>query len=124
MKSENYRIGNCMKDREGRICRVRGIDNREAIAYAIDSPLTGKPVTPIEIDKEWLRMLGFTEEQGVFKIQVRERIFLRGFLTDIGFGCSIDDGVCCTTYLNSCKYVHQLQNLFFALTNTELKVSL
>jgi hypothetical protein len=32
------------------------------------------------------------------------------------------DGV--TIYLGSCKYVHQLQNLYFALTGTELEFTL
>ena len=71
---------------------------------------------PIPLTEEWLRRLGF--ERGncgeivlfnkVFTIEVEDNKFW--------FGCD------CHSIEREIKHVHQLQNLYFALTGEELKI--
>ena len=86
---------------------------------------------PIPLTEEWLLKFGFE------KIEFNSDTFGHGteyHLTVKGAGGFIieymDDFSCCllgsksdigvAPNLDSCKYVHQLQNLYFALTNEEL----
>lgn len=68
-------------------------------------------VNAIPLTEEWLRKFGFEKLQetyfnGDFELDI----------TDAGFLFS-------ETYIKvSCKYVHQLQNIYFALTGKELEV--
>lgn len=72
---------------------------------------------PIPLTGEWLVKFGFkggVKEQGDQLIQVYGNGFFYLFGND-----SVTSGQCFT---GECKYVHQLQNLYFALTGQELEV--
>lgn len=82
---------------------------------------TEKLVSPIPLTEEWLLKFGFYDwidvldgsfnwKKGYVNLSVYEII---------GFCFNYDDG---NEYINI-KYVHQLQNLYFALTGEELKIN-
>lgn len=73
---------------------------------------------PIPLTEEWLLKLGFTKLYGCFGFETQRGNFIieedlceiTGDYNDIGF-------------MAPCGYVHQLQNLYFALTGSELTVA-
>ena len=83
-------------------------------------------IEPIPLTEQWLIDFGFVfvkdEDEYIFKgfsledrntdsfLSVENKLKLKD-----SFGCWYTGG-----YLNNIKHVHQLQNLYFALTNTEL----
>jgi hypothetical protein len=77
-----------------------------------------KPCEGIELNREWLLKFGFVEKDNWFY----KEMFVLGFLThDDNFQCEFKfAGAEGNWKLLEIKYVHQLQNLFFALTGTEL----
>jgi hypothetical protein len=75
---------------------------------------------PIQLTKEWLLKFGFEQ------IKPNHYWFysdnkLRFALIDNTLHCSIGDDECGFLY-KMIKYVHQLQNLYWALTNQELTI--
>lgn len=76
---------------------------------------------PIPLTEKWLLKMGFESEIGAdclfLKIEMSDvKIRFDKFGIRIGFAHYYR-----TPYV---KYVHQLQNLYYALTNEELKISL
>lgn len=77
---------------------------------------------PIPLTKEWLLKLGFYQgdTSSVF-LDINEKTFLEGgksIVRDYRVTC-----VCGGNYFgNNLLYVHQIQNLYFALTGAELQV--
>jgi hypothetical protein len=70
---------------------------------------------PIPIIEEWLIKLGFEKKGSFYRIENSR--FVEVIIHDDG----ID--VCNhSVYLPHIKYAHQLQNLYFALTNQELTI--
>ena len=79
---------------------------------------------PIPLTEEWLLKFGFKEYD-----KRKNR-----FITDDGFEIEIqgknyayciydvESAPHLTHFIGHCKYVHQLQNLYFALTNEELTI--
>jgi hypothetical protein len=104
MKANELRIGNLVYDTKGDV----NIINLEAMTYICKESLN--QVKPIPLTDEWLLKFGF-EKDGTW-------------FTKSGFGISIDNlkwqmkGYIAT--FDKCLYVHQLQNLYFALTGKEL----
>ena len=73
------------------------------------------PFKPIPLTEEWLLKFGFEESENCYELEINGSIsiFFAGYL-----GVMID-GV--FSFLDKDQfYVHQLQNLYFALTNKEL----
>ncbi len=114
MKANQFRIGNLVQDREGRICEICHLSDNEFRAEALKGAITSLPVSPIPLTEEWLLRMGFvsnpyndTYERNEIKIE-----------------CDKTKG---TTQLwivglPHIEHVHSLQNLFFALTGEELKI--
>jgi hypothetical protein len=71
-------------------------------------------IKPIPITEEWLLKFGF-EKSGIFNQLYR--------LNDVTLYCS-EKEIFMYTGVNdlNIKYIHQLQNLYFALTGNELKI--
>lgn len=75
---------------------------------------------PIPLTEGWLIKFGFTEAE------INEKWYYLGKI----WICVIDGVICFgdefkQVNLNiQCKYIHQLQNLYFALTNEELTIKL
>lgn len=75
-------------------------------------------VDPIQLTEEWLLKLGFKKdgrdwELPNFRFHVNKPINYNGFVFCNGY----------TVITEKIQYVHQLQNLYFALTGAELTVA-
>ena len=73
---------------------------------------------PIPLTEEWLLRFGFVKVNGVYWTKTRI-----SFEDDNEIGCynlSESFGGDSISFCNSINYVHQLQNLYFALTGLEL----
>lgn len=118
MKVTELRIGNWIQDREGRECRVTELhEDDDEITALVKGGFTVLPHKPIPITAEWLERFGlrptnerpYSWKDGVYEYFVnigQERLVVW------------DNNVPMNGY--PCKYVHQLQNLYHALTGEEL----
>jgi hypothetical protein len=116
MKANELRIGNYVNTKEFHIPRYQGEHKYEAKWY----PWV-EMFKPIPLTEQWLKDFGFIwdDEQGYHKWLIDEegsdyRIEALGWLDEKGAMVDIYGA------LIRCKYVHQLQNLYFALTGKEL----
>jgi len=94
-----------------KVCQIDAEDFR--ILENFDCP----EYKPIPLTEEWLLKFGFEKRDG----EVPENIdfVFKGFW--IEQQTDVDDFICLNTEpFVSVKYVHQLQNLYFALTGEEL----
>ena len=118
MKATELRLGNYV-DLFGKLAYITKSDFSETdYGIAIES---GKP---IPITEEWLVKLGFKRKEKI----VNEDVYIKGSL-----GIFPDYHIV-VYYVDTCKdgshtipitlkYVHQLQNLYFALTGEELELN-
>jgi len=120
MKTNELRIGNYLNGKQGyvTVTEIR-INNNVKTHDNTSSFYVGTCLIPIEITKEWLLKLGvlYNEFEDLFQIG--------------GHDIDIQDGYYCHFYFNEygdwykeIKYVHELQNLYFALSGEELKIKL
>jgi hypothetical protein len=117
MKAEQFRIGNYLHDREGRLCRVQAIvfDKQEGHtieAPALDGPQTSLPHKPIKINSELL--LKFGVKNNLVKVYFEKNGFRLEYL-DKKWRCFYNG-----SYIIELEYIHSFQNLVFALTGKEL----
>jgi hypothetical protein len=121
MKSIELRIGNLVNYQEdGTLFNVIGIDNL-GISVKNDNEETWIELDqfePIPLTEEWLLKFGFNNLSGCY--YERNGIgFITGYANDGSFVCGNSFGPRhCHFY-----YVHQLQNIYFALTNEELTLT-
>lgn len=132
MKAKNYRIGNLVKY-EDRVFRIHSLAEE---LPTLDTPEFGIGVVdwnslkPSELTEEWLYKFGFTRNGMECNIPLPLGTGLYLSIEDDGETCIVRrhfcDGVLTSdfdhAYVKHCKYVHELQNLFFALTGTELEL--
>jgi len=88
--------------------------------FTID-PKSGDPraVHPILISEDWLKRLGFNEVEGAFNNAFeRESVIL--LESPMGWYVMCGDG---EVNERPMRFVHQLQNLYFALTGEELTIN-
>jgi len=131
MKANELRLGNYFEDQKGRLCTVNKIevDKGELTAFciqAINGPATAPDFTPIPLTEKWLTDFGFTENSTG---TVRKEYWLKfdidnkAHFIEVAFPRNITIKVIVYydehTYKHI-QYVHQLQNLYFALTGEEL----
>ena len=119
MKANELRIGNWVEDTE----HFKGYFQVNRISsLTVESPewtLEYNEIKPIPLTEEWLLKFGLKQIGGSFE------------LNDDNFSLSfegIEAFLCYGGYVEqsrpvNCKYVHQLQNLYFALTGTELTIT-
>ena len=112
LKVTELRLGNYLFDRNNRLCQVKELG--ESIkAPAIKGARTSLPNKPIPLTEDILLRLGFVKKEiGYSKFTEMDQCFLISF----GKHTSVN-GI---KFNNEIKTVHQLQNLFFALTGEEL----
>lgn len=99
MKASELRIGNYVKDPYNNTIRLVSVDKDASM------------IRPIPLTEEWLLKFGFEKSGDHYNKwvdDVRAFILLNDFTL-----CDIDLKV-------EIKYVHQLQNLYFALTGKEI----
>lgn len=137
IKANELRRGNYVLDYDGKVIEVEVIDEC-AINESWDGPIDPKGETyrlcrgislddidPIPLTPEWLErcMFDYREDDKVWAIQVGNTCYLE-------FDEQIMCGVTPETWRDQCpiyiwadvKYLHQLQNLYFALTGEELEI--
>jgi len=119
MKASDLRIGNLVNDQNGNLLKVIGLTTESKSLYVVDRskfPLPkGWKDEPIPLTEEWLKRFGF-ENTSSFGTEYYDK----GKLVI----CQEDglDYIEDLTNVNI-KHVHQLQNLYHALTGEELKIN-
>jgi hypothetical protein len=114
MRSNELRIGNYAMDK---VLGIIGIDSTDKIYHAGN-------LKPIPLTEEWLVKFGFERSTKTFTDSAYSVTFRRA--KDGGwaiYDTSTDEGTnYLTPNLGFCEHVHQLQNLYFALTGEELTI--
>jgi hypothetical protein len=129
MKATELRIGNTL-DYHVQTVTVMAIDrNKATFGYFVDSIGFDRAFDnpdfpkPIPITEEWLIKFGF--QKIAHKIDIFEKERIRVWLGSRG-SCLcylIEEDTTTAHYIsNTFEYIHQLQNLYFALTGEELKL--
>ncbi len=137
--TNEIRIGNWLQDIE----HFKGEFQVEAISkYVVTSPdwsLELNEIEPIELTEEWLLKFGFTKLYHFSNIElslefgditfeysytyhvngINKMLTLRIWIEDVS---SEDIPQLSGIYIENGKYVHQLQNLYFAITGEELTI--
>jgi len=144
MKASELRIGNVVYGEDGMlhlttICLIKSILNHDECEWeSIQAGSEGYiqldnivDIEPIPLTPEWLEKFGFTKQIGNGSL-----FFKDGFKYNIKANCvgiivhcgkagesqqHVCDSIC---NMISMPYVHQLQNLYFALTGEELAITL
>jgi hypothetical protein len=122
MKAEELRIGNLAKDRNGKILRIDWFEKDKVCQQMIIGAMEVHPMTEYF---DYLRAIPLTKEriEGFDWFSIDED---RYTFRDIEYYSISEEG---SLYFNgryTCtdiRYVHQLQNLYFALTGEELKIN-
>lgn len=133
MKANELRIGNLVKAtviNDGKILSVNEIinDNGRYILYF--NQKAGdflKDCEPIPLTEEWLLKFGFNQCFNEYHMLFSDNIFSLDIVieNDVYYPviCSMPKNIFLSEQrirLHSIQYVHQLQNLYFALTGEEL----
>jgi len=105
MKANELRLGNYVYNTLGKVKQI----DLEAITYISKEPLN--QVQPIALTDKWLLKFGFEK---YFVNWYRVNNF---YIRKIGDKFETEIGEC---LYKTIDYVHQLQNLYFAVTNEEL----
>ena len=122
LTANELRIGNYL-NYQGKIIKVEGIHNR-TIYHSdrqFDQVGVEKYITfePIPLTEEWLLKFGFGKSDEHEYGSNEHDLF--GFYYDYHFNKFYLDTPEDNIYIPFIKYVHQLQNLYISLANTELK---
>ena len=89
-------------------------------------------ILPIPLTEEWLLKFGFNKKNHQFYCKkIGGNVFVlinynttpRGCYGAVTFETDLKENSYVGHIKNSCKHVHQLQNLYFALTNEELTIN-
>jgi hypothetical protein len=130
MKSTNFRIGNLVNSELFGISKIINIGSIEQGSKIWGRSLSGcfwdNEYSPIEITEDWLIDLGFKDLSSV-----NNKMAYRLDVNSVDELCwyKQDNNVRYQTKASgftrdfNIKYVHQLQNLYFALTGDELVLS-
>ena len=117
MKATELRIGNWVHDPNGKgadkTIRFKMISNWEVLNTA-----KWKPYQPIPLTHEWLEKFGFD----VYQLKNRKRGYRNNFNINLFKRGDIKISYKHRQLSIDLKYVHQLQNLYFALTSEELQI--
>lgn len=119
MKVEELRFGNLVYDTGGKVNTI----NIEAFKYLLSYGGTDIcQVKPIPLTEDWLVKFGFkkSKERNDF-FRFKKIIAIIDIDDDVSF--YFNDMSNSNTYLGIRKYVHQLQNLVYALIGEELKIN-
>ena len=121
--NNDYRIGNYLQDQNGKIYQVCNIDRFDIVAISLDSNaedfITSLERKPIDITDDWLTKLGIPKKNARhFDIGGIE-IYIRWYGSGDGEACFFTPS---PMYAAPCQYVHELQNLYYALTKKELTI--
>ena len=127
MKANELRIGNYFLDRGNKTLRIDWFERSKACMTMMIGNMEVHPLTedfeymqPIPLTEEWLLKFGF---EWSIRHQATHK---EGFEFDLNSlvygGYSLSTWKRGVIIVESIKYVHQLQNLYFALTGEELTI--
>lgn len=131
MIASELRLGNYVIYNNNEIGTVSGIqsflttEDKVAINERIDIFYNTENINPILLTKEWLFKLGF--ENHFDRVEEINYYCIKDFVIEEDFFCfgyaePIVYDLLRVNSKNPLKYVHQLQNLFFALNGEELVI--
>lgn len=120
MKASELRIGNFVEF-DGEESKIESISLGVKSGHVVYLECYGDLILfdhlePIPLTEEWLVKFGFEEKDGYF---TKNKDDIYNNYTDNSFDYVINGIV-----IIEIKHVHQLQNLYFALTGEELKIQL
>jgi len=122
MKVEELRIGNLLRDKVTKTeLRVIKLTEQDIITYVIDRSmfplLDGWGAEPIPLTEEWKLKFGFEKTEwdnfNSYRLIIGNNDYAIVLYSD--GNCEVGDIITCKI-----EYVHQLQNLYFALKSEEL----
>jgi hypothetical protein len=115
MKASELRIGNYF---------LRNNIASQVHPCIIEDVFNGKTnIDPIPLTEEWLLKLEFKYKEWDNNFIIKNGDYFNSIKKyDDGWYYNTDESEASCYYLTTIKYVHQLQNLYFALTDNELKV--
>ena len=112
MKATELRIGNLICNKEGTIVYVN-TTHLTLLLYGIENEFKLIPLT-----EEWLLKFGFEKSMSwTYVIELKGNLKLVYYLGEKGWSIGFKS----YSDFSNLEYVHQLQNLYFALTGEELK---
>jgi hypothetical protein len=125
MKANELRIGNLIFDAEcePNVFKVEEIKKHigfENWIFYRNGSIKAKEVEGIPLNEEWLKKFGFEPSNE------KDKYYFLG--NNIAVSCAdnkikfIMGNFICSLVLSEIQYVHQLQNLFYCLTNQELTI--
>lgn len=118
MKANELRIGNLVVLYPDEIRKV----DIKMLGFMLNSERLNQetPFISILLTEEWLLKFGFTKSFAVtnFAIQIEAGVLDLTPSENVGYHVYIDDNWICTI-----ESVHELQNLYFALTGQELNIN-
>lgn len=87
--------------------------------------VTWADLQPIPLTEEWLLKLGADKyNPGRYMLKLSETLIIFWNIGDDYFICELSSRSTHVCYFNEKKHVHQLQNLFYALTEKELTLKI
>lgn len=120
MSFSSLRYNSLVQDEDSKIFRVSGVDtfNCKVMISADDTWYDGDTFYPIKLTEEWMEKFGFFRNGGKYYTNTDAPFFE---LQDHSNGKL---QILKTNFYPSqrIQYVHQLQNLYFALTGEELTI--
>ena len=132
MKSNELRIGNIVKSlvNNEEFSIVDEIGHKGALGYYVSLNNQSSYVwlqhndrdlvLPIPLTEEWLLKFGFEDITQLDNIDFKEYRMINEYSFCVQFPCGVEAHCYAGNYPIAIKYLHQLQNLYFALTGKEL----
>lgn len=118
MKNTGLRIGNYfIEENTNKIIEVIGLEKNRVVFSGMF--LHEWQAKPIQLNEEWLIKLGFEKQKGIYRsfYQSNDNNYLSiCFDEDRYYFMDVNEDPSFSGF----NHVHQLQNLYFALTQTEL----
>jgi hypothetical protein len=123
MKAQEVRLGNYVMDYDEshKIFKVKSIKKEKRVNMFFINGRWDNDVLPIPLTEEWLLKLGFEKNPSDMPLYYLGPLFIN--MGNHGIvHVLINKGNYFTPFQDCTKYVHQLQNLYFALTGEKLNL--
>ncbi len=126
MKASEFRIGNLAQTIQG-VYKIESVNENEVFICPFltneSFVVSIEALNPIPLTEEWLLKLGAKKFAGKIYLSITNLKAELHFDVYVDVIVSTLHSDFCELILDEIKYVHQLQNLYFALTNQELTLN-
>ena len=135
MEANELRIGNLIKSGE-KIITVKNI-NLEGINFDFcceQNAYEYSEIEPITLSEDLLEKTNLEKKEGVaehiqygevpYKLFMTDKLLISKNGSDFSVDLRVYNGACQIAHMCNIKYLHQLQNLYFALTGNEIEINL